>query len=141
MGFIKMSKEQKNEVAIIPAGHYVRIMGCRFALLEDANVEGNQANLDRILKDQEDFNKGIGIVGEHPTDILAQGALSSMAISNTISGSGLKILPAPARIEIVDNLVSELQKLSDDIAVENPQASALAVLDLGAFLLKLLQQR
>lgn len=136
-----MGKEQKDEIAIIPKGSYISIMGCRFTLLEDTKVDADQINLDYILKEQKNFDKGIGLVGEHPTDKLVRGALSSMTISNAISGSGLKILPAPARIEIVDNLVSELQKLSDDIAVESPQASVLTVLDAGAFLLKLLQQR
>ena len=81
-----MGKEQKIEVAIIPAGSYVSIMGCRFTLLEDTKVEANQANLDYILKDQADFNKGIGIVGEHPTDKLGQGALSSMKASAFVGG-------------------------------------------------------
>ena len=82
--FIKMSEEQKNEVAIIPAGNYVSIMGCRFTLLEDTKVEADQVNLDRILKDQEDFNKGVGVVGEHPTNKLAQGAKSAMHVSASI---------------------------------------------------------
>lgn len=134
----------EKEIAIIPKGAKIKIMGCSYTLLEDTSVEGSQTNLDYILKEQENFENGIGVVGEMPkctTEDLIRGALSSMAISNAISKSGSKILPAPARIEIVDNLVSELQKLSDDIAVENPPASALAVLDAGVFLLKLLQQR
>jgi len=128
-------------IAVIPKGTKVKIMGCSYTLMEDVKVDGIQIYLDQVLKAQKDFENGIGLVGEHPTDKLVRGALSSMTISNAISGSGLKILPAPARIEIVDNLVSELQKLSDDIAVESPQASVLTVLDAGAFLLKLLQQR
>lgn len=56
----------KKEIAIIPAGSYVSIMGCRFTLIEDTKVEANQANLNYILKDQENFDSGIGIVGEIP---------------------------------------------------------------------------
>ncbi|MDH0032531.1 MULTISPECIES: hypothetical protein [unclassified Acinetobacter] len=50
-----MSEEQESEVAIIPAGSYVGIMGCRFILLQDSKVEADQANLDYILKHQKDF--------------------------------------------------------------------------------------
>ena len=57
----------EKEIAIIPAGTYVSIMGCRFTLLEDTKVEANQANLDYILKEQRNFNNGIGIVGEGVT--------------------------------------------------------------------------
>ncbi|OTG82382.1 hypothetical protein [Acinetobacter sp. ANC 4648] len=53
----------KKEIAIIPKGSYVSIMGCRFTLMEDTKVEANQANLDYILKEQENFDKGIGVVG------------------------------------------------------------------------------
>ncbi|MGR2671026.1 hypothetical protein ACUXVT_07075 [Acinetobacter soli] len=56
----------KKEIAIIPDGSYVSIMGCRFTLIEDTKVEANQANLNYILKDQENFDNGIGIVGEMP---------------------------------------------------------------------------
>lgn len=52
----------KKEIAIIPAGSYVSIMGCRFTLIEDTKVEANQANLNYILKDQENFNNGVGVV-------------------------------------------------------------------------------
>lgn len=53
---------ENKEFAIIPKGNYVSIMGCRFTLAEDTKVEGNQANIDYILKDQENFNNGIGVV-------------------------------------------------------------------------------
>lgn len=52
----------KKEIAIIPAGSYVSIMGCRFTLIEDTKVEADQANLDYILKDQKDFDNGVGVV-------------------------------------------------------------------------------
>ncbi len=51
----------EKEIAIIPKGNYVSIMGCRITLVEDTKVEGNQANVDYILKEQEDFNKGIRV--------------------------------------------------------------------------------
>lgn len=61
-----MSEDLKKEIAIIPAGSYVSIMGCRFTLLEDTKVEANQTNLDYIIKEQENFNNGVGVVGEYP---------------------------------------------------------------------------
>ena len=55
------------EIAVIPKGSKVQIMGCRITLVEDAKVEGNQASLDFILKEQENFDEGIGVVGGMPT--------------------------------------------------------------------------
>ncbi|MCH7353307.1 MULTISPECIES: hypothetical protein [unclassified Acinetobacter] len=48
-----MSNEK--EVAVIPMGTSVSIMGCRFTLLEDVEVEANQTDLDSILKEQQDW--------------------------------------------------------------------------------------
>ncbi|WP_336943099.1 hypothetical protein [Acinetobacter modestus] len=48
-----MSKEEN--IAIIPKGTQVRIMGCAITLLEDAKVEANQSDLDYILKEQMDW--------------------------------------------------------------------------------------
>ena len=56
-----MSNEK--EVAIIPKGTQVRIMGCSITLLEDAKVDAKQADLDYIIKAQDDFKKGIGVMG------------------------------------------------------------------------------
>ena len=53
---------EKKEFAIIPKGNYVSIMGCRITLADDTKVEGNQSDVDYILKEQEKFNKGIGVV-------------------------------------------------------------------------------
>ena len=61
MGCLEFAMSEK-EIAIIPKGSYVSIMGCRFTLMEDTKVEANQANLDYILKDQKDFDNGIGRV-------------------------------------------------------------------------------
>lgn len=52
----------QREIAIIPKGAKIQIMGCSYTLLENANVEGSQDNLNYILKEQENFDKGIGIV-------------------------------------------------------------------------------
>ncbi|WP_026470010.1 hypothetical protein [Alkanindiges illinoisensis] len=54
--------DQDQEVAIIPAGSYVSIMGCRFTLLEDTKVATSQESLDYVLKAQQDFENGIGTV-------------------------------------------------------------------------------
>ena len=53
----------EKEIAIIPKGNKVQIMGCSYTLVEDVKVDGNQTNLDYILKEQENFDKGIGVVG------------------------------------------------------------------------------
>ncbi|MDA3500752.1 hypothetical protein MKL32_03880 [Acinetobacter sp. AOR34_HL] len=55
------------EIAIIPKGTHVSIMGCRVTLAEDTKVESNQANLDHILNEQSKFDNGIGVIGEMPS--------------------------------------------------------------------------
>jgi len=52
----------QKEIAIIPKGTKIQIMGCSCTLLVDASIEGNQDNLNYILREQENFDKGIGIV-------------------------------------------------------------------------------
>lgn len=63
VGWMEFVMSEK-EIAVIPKGSCVSIMGCRFTLLEDAQVEANQTNLDYILQDQKDFDNGIGRVSE-----------------------------------------------------------------------------
>lgn len=53
-------------VAVIPKGTSVQIMGCSYTLLEDVKVDGMQIYLDQVLKAQIDFKNGIGIVGGIP---------------------------------------------------------------------------
>ena len=60
----------KKDVAVIPKGTKVQIMGCSYTLLEDTSVEGNQSNLNYILKEQDNFDKGIGILGGVPNSQL-----------------------------------------------------------------------
>lgn len=62
MGCLEFVMVDQKEIAIIPKGTKIQIMGCSYTLLEDASVEGNQDNLNYILKEQENFNKGIGVV-------------------------------------------------------------------------------
>ena len=54
-----MSGKEEIEVAVIPKGTHVQIMGCRITLLEDTKVEANQANLDYILEEQENFDQDL----------------------------------------------------------------------------------
>ena len=54
----------EKEIAIIPKGSKVQIMGCSYTLAEDTKVEGGQSNLDYILKAQEDFDNGIGTTSD-----------------------------------------------------------------------------
>jgi hypothetical protein len=58
-----MDKNEQLERGVIPKGTHVQIMGCRITLLEDTKVDSDQKSLDYILKVQEDFDNGIGVVG------------------------------------------------------------------------------
>ncbi|OTU28501.1 MULTISPECIES: hypothetical protein [Acinetobacter] len=51
------------EIALIPKGAKVQIMGCTYTLIEEANVEGYQSQLNDILKAQKDFDEEIRICG------------------------------------------------------------------------------
>ncbi|MFA3467978.1 hypothetical protein ABTE70_09340 [Acinetobacter baumannii] len=62
-------------IAVIPKGTKIQIMGCSYILQEDALVDGDQAILEATLKAQENFNRGIGVVGG--------------ALSNQLKESGL----------------------------------------------------
>ena len=59
--------DNQKEIATLPKGSSVSIMGCRFILAENTKVEANQANLDFILNEQSKFDKGIDLVGENPS--------------------------------------------------------------------------
>ena len=59
---------EKVEIAILPKGTQVQIMGCRIALIEDTKVEGSQSNIDYILKEQENFSNGVGVIGSAVKD-------------------------------------------------------------------------
>lgn len=48
-------------IAVIPKGTKVQIMGCSYTLLEDVKVDGIQIYLDQALKAQEDFESEINI--------------------------------------------------------------------------------
>lgn len=43
-------------IAVIPKGTKIQIMGCSYTLLEDVKVDGMQIYLDKVLKAQEDFD-------------------------------------------------------------------------------------
>jgi hypothetical protein len=70
MGCLEFVMSNQREIAIIPKGSYVSIMGCRITLAEDAKVEGSQADLNYILREQENFDRGIGVVGENPIKMI-----------------------------------------------------------------------
>lgn len=38
-------------------------MGCSYTLLEDVKADGIQIYLDQVLKAEDDFENGIGVVG------------------------------------------------------------------------------
>lgn len=52
----------QKEITIIPKGTKIQIMGCSCTLLEDVKIDGNQDNVNYILKEQENFDKGIGVI-------------------------------------------------------------------------------
>ncbi|MFW2042694.1 hypothetical protein ACG94V_15375 [Acinetobacter sp. ULE_I001] len=54
-------------IAVIPKGTKVQIMGCSYTLLEDVKVDGMQIYLDQALKAQVDFENGVGIIGNVPS--------------------------------------------------------------------------
>lgn len=58
-----MDKNEQLERGVIPKGTHVQIMGCRITLLEDTKVDSDQKSLDYILKVQEDFDNGVGVMG------------------------------------------------------------------------------
>lgn len=58
---LKPLYEAKQDIAAIPKGTRISIMGCSIMLLEDAKVATTQDSLDYILKAQDDFNNGIGV--------------------------------------------------------------------------------
>ncbi|WP_335956416.1 hypothetical protein [Acinetobacter bereziniae] len=53
-------------IAVIPKGTSVQIMGCSYTLLEDVKVDGMQIYLDQVLKAQIDYKNGVGVVGGIP---------------------------------------------------------------------------
>ncbi|WP_407508643.1 hypothetical protein [Acinetobacter baumannii] len=52
-------------IAVIPKGTKIQIMGCSYILQEDALVDGDQAILEATLKAQENFDNDVGVVGGH----------------------------------------------------------------------------
>lgn len=44
-------------IAVIPKGTKVQIMGCTYTLLEDVKVDGTQEYINKILKQQVDFDQ------------------------------------------------------------------------------------
>ena len=51
----------EKEIAIIPKGTRVSVMGCSYLLLEDAKVDGNQTYLNDALKAQANHYKNIDL--------------------------------------------------------------------------------
>lgn len=49
------------EIAVIPKGTKVQIMGCTYTLLEDTTIDGKQNLLNDVIKAQEDFHNGVEI--------------------------------------------------------------------------------
>lgn len=54
------------EIAIIPKGTKIQIMGCSYTLLEEVKVDGKQMYLDQTLRAQENFENAIGVTGKIP---------------------------------------------------------------------------
>lgn len=55
---------EKIESGVIPAGTRIKLYEGRVTLLEDVVVDADQEWIDKAIKDQENFNNGIGVVGE-----------------------------------------------------------------------------
>lgn len=83
MGCLEFVMSDQREIAIIPKGSYVSIMGCRITLAEDAKVEGSQADLNYILREQENFDKGIGVVGNtKPKATISEKTCGKLGVKN-----------------------------------------------------------
>ncbi|MEB3790113.1 hypothetical protein [Acinetobacter sp. IK40] len=48
-------------IAILPKGTKVQIMGSTYTLLDNVKVDDNQTNLNNVLKAQEEFQNGVNI--------------------------------------------------------------------------------
>ncbi|KXO82665.1 hypothetical protein AYL20_01325 [Acinetobacter venetianus] len=55
------------ECGTIPKGTKVKIDGCPFVLQDDVQVAASQEIVDLAIKNQTDFNNGVGVVGENAT--------------------------------------------------------------------------
>ena len=56
VGFI-MNAKTEIEVAVIPKGSKIQIMGCSYTLLEDVRVNGKQGSLDAIIEAQKEYEE------------------------------------------------------------------------------------
>ncbi len=52
------------ECGIIPKGTKVKVDGCPFVLQDDVKVAASQEIVDLAIKNQNDFDNGIGVVSE-----------------------------------------------------------------------------
>lgn len=52
------------ECGTIPKGTKVKVDGCPFVLQDDVKVAAAQEVVDLAIKNQNDFDNGIGVVGE-----------------------------------------------------------------------------
>ena len=59
-----MNKNQELERGIIPAGTRIKLYEGSITLLEDTVVDANQEWIDKAIKDQEDYDNGIGTTSE-----------------------------------------------------------------------------
>ncbi len=66
MGWMElvMNKNQELERGIIPAGTRIKLYEGSITLLEDTVVDANQEWIDKAIKDQEDYDNGIGTTSE-----------------------------------------------------------------------------
>ena len=48
-------------IAVIPKGTKVQIMGCSFTLMEDVKVNVSQIHLDDLLKAHKEFHNGVKV--------------------------------------------------------------------------------
>lgn len=55
------------ECGTIPAGTKVKVDACPFVLQNDVKVAASQEIVDLAIKNQTDFENGVGVVGEFPT--------------------------------------------------------------------------
>jgi hypothetical protein len=60
----KTESDSTLECGTIPKGTKIKIDGCPFVLQDDVKVAASQEIVDLAIKNQNDFDNGIGVVGE-----------------------------------------------------------------------------
>lgn len=67
---IIMNEDTELELGVIPAGTRVRLFEGRVTLLEDVEVDVSQKWIDKAIRDQDEYYKGVNCCSQLPKDEL-----------------------------------------------------------------------